>query len=135
MREYKGSHPRGNLSTPDYKVARAQERLAEIERASQAKIREYENRVKALTDRLERAVNVNWESTEDMDIIRQYLMTCPDEQYGDLLDAAAEFLSRLPAKEQIVALKSFQDILTDARKKAAEQAKKAKGIPAKERQI
>ena len=31
-REYKGSHSRGNLSTPDYQAARANERQAEFER-------------------------------------------------------------------------------------------------------
>lgn len=32
QREYKGSHPRGNLLTPDYQVVRAKERQEEFER-------------------------------------------------------------------------------------------------------
>ena len=134
-REYKGSHPRGNLSTPDYKVAKAQERLAEMERLAQRKLEEYEARVSELTASLERAVSVNWDSAVERDVIQQYLMTCPDDQYEELLNVAMEFLEKLPAKEQAVALKSFQELLANAQNRAAEQAKNTSSLPTHKREL
>lgn len=123
-REYKGSHPRGNLSTPEYKVARALERLAEMEQAAQRKLQEYELCVQELTVTLERAVSVNWESMDEQDAILQYLNTCPDDQYEALLDTAMNFLKQLPAKEQAVAVQSLQALVDSAKARAGTQENK-----------
>ena len=48
QREYKGSHPRGNLSTPDYKAARAKERKELLEREIKAEISEYVTNVREI---------------------------------------------------------------------------------------
>lgn len=121
-REYKGSHPRGNLSTPDYKVARARERLAELERATQIKTQEYEERIKELTNSLAQAVYDNWENASGTDLILQYLFSCPEEQYEEVLNAAMDYLGCLPSKEQEVALQSIDELLKNAADRSRERS-------------
>lgn len=122
-REYKGSHPRGNLTTADYKVARAMERLADTQHAVQANLYAYEKRVQELTCQLERAVSVNWDSAVERNVILQYLRVCPNEEYEKLVEQAERFLEQLPFHERTTAIQNFQDLLRAAQEKAESQNK------------
>ena len=119
-REYKGAHARGNLTTAEYKVERAKERLAEVKEGTRTSLRMYANRVRELTGQLEDAVSVNWEEAKERDVILQYLMACPEE-YEEVLRKAQDFLESLPKQEHAVAYKSLNDIVCAAQQKAVEQ--------------
>ncbi|MGM9608056.1 MAG: hypothetical protein ACI3XJ_11185 [Oscillospiraceae bacterium] len=122
-REYKGSHPRGNLTTADYKVARAMERLADTQHAVQTNLHAYENRVHELTCQLERAVSVNWDDAVERDVVLQYLVACPDEEYEKLVGEAVSFLEQLPSRERTTEIQHLQDLLRAAQEKAESQNK------------
>lgn len=55
-REYKGAHPRGNLSTPDYQAARAKERQEEYLHLLNESLTKYDERIYELTLKLDDAV-------------------------------------------------------------------------------
>ena len=59
-REYKGSHPRDSLSTPDYRAARAQERAKEFEIQINSALDAYQKRVYALSVKLDNCVERQW---------------------------------------------------------------------------
>ena len=58
-REYKGSHPRGNLSTPDYRAARAAERLQEFERKIQQIQAEFDAHIEEQICKLDSSVDTD----------------------------------------------------------------------------
>lgn len=120
-REYKGAHPRGYLTTPDYRVARALERLQETKRAIDEEIQNIELRVQGLTESLMRATSVNWDSAVEKDLILQYLMACPEEVYERLLEEAFLFLDKLPHEERRAALQSFEEMMREAQEKAEKE--------------
>ena len=99
-REYKGSNPRGNLSTPDYQVARAKERLEEQQQLLQQSLQNYQDRVEKLTLQLDSAVDKQWQSATNQDIINRYLQLCTDKEYDAFVDAAAAYLNELAVREQ-----------------------------------
>lgn len=99
-REYKGSHPRGNLSTPDYQVARAQERLEEQEQMLNQSLQHYKECVEKLTDQLDGVVDKLWQNGTKQDLIERYLQVCTDEEYDALVDTAAAYLDQLAVHEQ-----------------------------------
>lgn len=99
-REYKGSHPRGNLSTPEYRAVRAKERLQESEELIRQSLYIYRNRVDELTDQLNSAVEQNWNSSTNQELIERYLRMCTDEEYNALVEKAADFLDQLAVREK-----------------------------------
>lgn len=121
-REYKGAHPRGNLSIPDYKAARAKERIAEAEKGFSELIRDYSQRVEDLTDQLGLQVDNSYEKTSGLDVIQRYLNICPEDAYQEILGRANDFLLLLPQEEEIRVKLTLQEII-----KLAEQ----KGKPSK----
>ena len=72
-REFKGSHPRGQLSTPDYKVARAQERLQETQAALQQLIQDYCSVADQLLDTFDRRLDDIVTESSSMALILNYL--------------------------------------------------------------
>lgn len=99
-REYKGSHPRGNLSVPDYKVARAGERKQEIERQTDLVMRNFVEHIDELVNRLDIAVDQVWEDTNEWNNIIRYLRTCSETEYQSVYGRARKFLDALPKQER-----------------------------------
>lgn len=126
-REYKGSHPRGNLSIPDYQAARAAERIREAEKGFSAMIREYTQRVEDLTDQLGFHVDNSFTNTYEMDVIRRYLNICPEDEYQEILRNANDFLLSLPQKEETHVKLTLQEIIRLAEQKG-KPVEKEKGV-------
>lgn len=99
-REYKGSHPRGNLSTPDYQVARAKERQEEYQQLLNESLVKYDERVYELSLKLDDSVARQWDNASNQDIIERYLAVCSDAEYEKVLEIAASYLNQLASKEQ-----------------------------------
>lgn len=117
-REYKGSHPRGNLSIPDYKAARAAERVRESERQLSEVVRQYTQRIEDLSDCLADHVDDSFVNTLEMDVIRRYLNLCPEEEYQKILKRADDYLLSLPQKEQAHMKLALNDIISKAKEEA-----------------
>lgn len=98
-REYKGSHPRGNLSTPDYQAARARERQEQYERLLQSSIAQYQETVEGLSITLDEKVNDFFRNTTTQNMIEHYLRLCSDEEYEAVANRAAEYIDRLAVQE------------------------------------
>lgn len=117
-RAYKGSHPRGNLSTPDYKAARAQERQKEAEIAMEYAFQCYSDRIYELSALLAYTIgDVGGKSTR-REIIDHYLDICPDETFYAIVEEAVDYLNALPAVEHQRATQTLQDLIQNARLKA-----------------
>ncbi len=99
-REYKGSHPRGNLSTPDYQAARAKERQEEYQALLNESLTKYDERIYELTLKLDDAVDQQWLEASNQDIIKRYLSVCTDEEYESILHRASTYLDQLALTEQ-----------------------------------
>ena len=122
-REYKGSHPRGNLSTPDYQVARAKERQEEFERQMKATFSTYVMRMDRKLEQLTTATEDVWYNTNEWEKVIRYLKMCPPEEYLEYVNRAEEFISALPQREQARVKKKLQEIIQAADLKALEQPK------------
>lgn len=131
-REYKGAHPRGNLSTPDYQAARAKERLEEHNQLFFVSLQQYRNRVDELTDQLEAAIDRQWKNATTRDIIDRYLRVCTDEEYNAFVDTAANYLDKLVMNEQE---RLRLDLAKQMQKAAAKkkETSKNKGIQSSEK--
>jgi len=113
-REYKGSHPRGNLSVPDYKVARAQERIAEAEQHMKQLLQRYYKRCSLVANSLQQSIENSIENDSDLKLILSYARTCSDERYEELLREAVEGLEYLSAQERTKAKQTLQNIINIA---------------------
>lgn len=100
VREYKGSHPRGNLSTPDYQVARALERQQEAEHKINEMMNSFVTHVDTQIERLNESVDTVWHNSDDWEKIIRYLKTCPQEDYDKFVEQAERYLDSLPVIEQ-----------------------------------
>lgn len=112
-REYKGSHPRGNLSTPDYKAARSKERQNQYEQLLQASISQYQKTVEKLSIALDEKLDTFFQHATNQDMIAQYLQLCPDEEYEAVASHAAAYLDRLAVMEND---KRYQSIVAQIQK-------------------
>lgn len=119
-REYKGSHPRGNLSTPDYKVARSQERLQEAERQLHRMMLDYTKRSRLIMDQVQRTVTENIEETPELQIILNYAKLCDEERYQELLSEALQTLEGISQREKDAMWLSLQTILDNVQQKRCE---------------
>lgn len=99
-REYKGSHPRGNLSTPDYQVARSRERLEVLQHDFDKVIQDYEHEIIQETDKLAEAVDGMLSHTTEFDLFFRYLNECPENEYEELIDRAAQYFADLAAQKE-----------------------------------
>lgn len=124
-REYKGSHPRGNLSTPDYQVARAAERLQDIERQISQACTQFDEHIEGQIDRLDSTLDSVWRTSDSWDMILRFLSTCPDDEYERHVRRAKEYLDTLPMNEKVSAKKQLDEIMALAAKKAEETKKQS----------
>lgn len=125
-REYKDSHPRGNLSTPDYKVARAEERVEEMEAWMDLVLGSYDDRIRELSAQLAHTIDqVDGKSTR-REMIDRYLDVCPDETYYDIVEEAVEYLHSLPDFEYTKATQTLQEMIHNANIKAMAQETREK---------
>lgn len=122
-REYKGSHPRGNLSTPDYKVARAKERLEECQTRFNQTLYQYENRIYELSTQLDSQVVDQLDNSTNQEIIDKYLAVCSDEEYDRIVQMAANYLDQLARKEQDRARKELAQQIREADEKVVKSNK------------
>lgn len=99
-REYKGSHPRGNLSTPDYKAARAKERQEIYTKSLEQSISTYKKRISELSAQLDHQIDNKWKNATNQDIIERYLSVCPDDDYYAILNTASSYLDSLSCREE-----------------------------------
>lgn len=119
-REYKGSHPRGNLSTPDYQAARALERLQEFERQIGDVYTRVDNHIDAKIEQLNSAVDTACRDSTTWEMLLCYLNICPDEEYNFYVKIAGEYLASLPQQAKAAAKKQLDEIIATAAKKAEE---------------
>lgn len=117
-REYKGKHPRGNLSTPDYKVARAMERLTERENLFKQVVENYSKRILYLNHTLEQTVDEALERHPDFRIIVNYLQTCPESRFDQLFEEAMQNYTHLSENEYNKLKTSLSQLISAAEKKA-----------------
>lgn len=119
-REHKGSHPRGDLSLPEYRVARERERQAEIEKQIDSMIQRLTAHIDEQIDRLDESVDKVWRDKEEWRSIVRYLNTCSEEEYKKLYTKARMHLDYLPKEERTQAKMALNDLLiTMAQKKAS----------------
>jgi len=122
QREYKGSHPRGNLSTPEYKVERARERTAELEQHLNEAIHNFMERTRYLSQTLEQSIEETLEQNPDMAVILNYLRICPDGRFEELLDEALRGTARIPEEERKKVKQQLSKMISDARDRAAQDS-------------
>lgn len=118
LREYKGSHSRGNLTTPDYKVARAEERCQEIERQMDIMLISFTKHIDEKINLLDEVIDGVWQDTHEWNNIIRYLKTCPEEEYKKLYKRARDFLDGLPQKESICAKQMLDEMIRQAHTKS-----------------
>lgn len=116
-REYKGKHPRGNLSTPDYKVARAMERLTERENLFKQAVENYSKRILYLNQTLEQTVDEALERHPDFRIIVNYIQTCPESRFDQLFEEAMQNYTHLSENEYNKLNTSLSQLISAAEKK------------------
>lgn len=117
-REYKGSHPRGNLSTPDYQVARSRERLEALQQDFDRTLQEYEQQIIQETDKLAEAVDGMLGHTTEFDLFFRYLNECPEKEYDELIDRAARYFADLAAEKERRALSKLISLAEERREEA-----------------
>ena len=117
-REYKGSHSRGNLSIPDYKVARAEERRREIEQQINTMVLKVTRQLDDKISRLDESIDKIWKESEAWDTILKYLKSCSDEEYEEIFIKARKSLDRLPAQECEKAHLALDEIVKQASEKS-----------------
>lgn len=113
-REYKGAHPRGNLSTYDYKVARAEECRQEIERQIDAMIVNFKQHIEDQIERLDETVDRAWQDKDEWNNIVRYLNTCSVEEYEALYKRARKHLDYLPENERHNLMMSLDNLIKNA---------------------
>ena len=121
-REYKGAHPRGNLSTPDYKVARAEERRQEIEKRINTMITYVRQHLDSQIERLDESVDKVWENAGDLEIVIRYLNTCPPEERNQMLEYVQKRLDNLPQQERNRAKLALESIIQNAERRTLENS-------------
>lgn len=121
-REYKGSHPRGNLSTPDYQAARAKERKEDFERQMEELQSSFELRIDAKIEQLYTASQDIWYITNGWEKLIRYLQMCPEEDYLEYIERAEEYIAGLPQAEQTRAKIQLQEVIRTAEMKQAKQS-------------
>lgn len=98
-REYKGAHPRGDLSTPDYKVAQAEERRQEIAREIDTLFVKFDEHIDEQIERLNDSVDKVWRDANEWEEVLRYLNLCSDDEYNLFVDRARKYLDYLPQQE------------------------------------
>ena len=116
-REYKGAHSKGNLSIPDYKVARAEERRKEIERQIDNMMTSFTQHIDEQIERLDQSVDQVWQDTHEWNNIIRYLKTCSYEEYEMLYKRARVHLDYLPQQERANVKLALDEMILKVQKK------------------
>ena len=116
-REYRGAHPRGNLSILDYMVARAEERRREIEQQIDAMMRRLVEHIDERINRLDESVDKAWQDTHEWNNIIRYLKTCSYEEYEMLYKRARVHLDYLPQQERANVKLALDEMILKVQKK------------------
>ena len=87
-REYKGSHPRGNLSTADYQAARAKERQKEFERQMREVFTTFTERMDKQLNYLNATVKDVYNRTNAWEKVTKYLQMCPETEYMEYVNGS-----------------------------------------------
>lgn len=124
QREYKGSHPRGNLSTPDYQAARAKERCNEILYKVNAEMQGYLQRIHILSGKLNSHIDDLFEDSKALDFIVRYLKTCPQERYEELIQEAGAFFNGMVKAEESKVRQNLWKIIEEAQKRIPGQSER-----------
>ena len=127
QREYKGSHPRGNLSTPEYKVARAKERKELLEREIKAEIGEYVANVRGISLELQTDVKKWFNESSIYERVLCFLKHCPDDEYDQLIEKVNEFWLGFTARKEKMAIDDLKEKIKEAEKKKEAQHKAEQG--------
>lgn len=121
-REYKGSHPKGNCSTPEYKLRRAQERLLEVQNALQRTVQAHIIQMTAITQQFEKTMDQVLETSPDMQVILNYLRICDDQRFNELLNEAIEAADALTRKEKDEVKKGIMALIKNAENRKSQQS-------------
>ncbi len=133
-REYKGSHPRGNLSTPDYKAARAKERKELMEKATHEELAGYIKSVRDYSAVLHSDVIDMYHETDDYEKLLFYLRYCSDEDYQRIMKEVDVFWDQFATRQQTKALESLKEKVMKAEKNTLKQGEISKQRCLKEKQ-
>lgn len=124
-REYKGAHPRGNLSTPDCQVARAKERQAQFEKQIAETFDSFVMRMDEKIEQLCTTTEDVWHKTNAWEKVIRYFQMCPREEYLEYVKRAEKYIAGLPKQEQGRVRKQLQEIILAAEVKTLKQAKQS----------
>lgn len=122
-REYKGSHPRGNLSTPDYKVARAKERRETLNREAQSELINYITHVRNLSVELQNNTEAFFKSASIADKILCYITHCNQSDYDRIANDAISFWNEFALQEEQTMLKRLKNKIQKAEERQQENSK------------
>ena len=120
-REYKGSHPRGNLSTPDYKIARAKERQEEIEKQVEGVLRNATERIEKLLRMLNSSAEYVYRNDDNGTFLVHYINSCSDEEYERIIQQAEEYMMNMSRNEKIKVHQALSEIIRNANMKQKAQ--------------
>lgn len=120
-REYKGSHPRGNLSTPDYKVARARERTEQLKAVAKEELDDYMARAHNYSLELQSDVKQMLTDTTDLEKLLFYLKHCSEADYQRIVNEVHTFWSHFAVREEKKILDNLSDRIKGAQKKSTMQ--------------
>jgi len=120
-REYKGSHSRGNLSIPDYKVARAKERQAEIEKQVEDVLYNATARIEKLLRMLNSSAEYVCRNDDNGTFLVRYINSCSDEEYERIVHQAEEYMKNISSNEKIKVHQALSEIIQNADRKQKEQ--------------
>ena len=120
-REYKGSHPRGNLSTPDYKVARAKERTEQLKAVAKEELDDYMARAHNYSLELQSDVKQMLTDSTDLEKLLFYLKHCSEADYQRIVNEVHTFWSHFAVREEKKILDNLSDRIKGAQKKSTMQ--------------
>ena len=124
-REYKGSHSRGNLPTPDYRVARAKERLAQVQMSMVEMTQEYAKEVHHISEELNAQVATLLRNESDYNMIVRYLELCTDDEYEKIIRRTNRFFIDLVAEKEKRVANDFGKNIVSVHTKVEEKSGKA----------
>ena len=117
-REYKGSHPRGNLMTPEYKAAREMERYKEARRAVGVVLYDYERRISELAEELVEPIDNLFKGGTSIELIYRYLSCCDIEQYKQIENEAVAFFENLALEEKRRGIANLKEKLQEVQRRS-----------------
>ena len=124
-REYLGSNGRKHLSTPDYQVHRAKERLQEAELALRQIMRDYYTKTLEMTQHFQQTVDQVLPHLPKENVIFTYLESCSPERLEELYNEALAGIDTHNSELKQNTLNAFLTLLNDAERRRKAQAEAA----------